>query len=276
MLSLNEKYPHISAIVNCHNHPKTPRLLKRALDSIAAQQLNPDLRWEVVVVCDGKPDDAIVEVVKGFSDEDDNFVVASGTRPHLTFFGTDEASGYQCYPKNTAIVHQSKGEYISFLDYDNEWTPQHLQVLYDAMIEGVVWPDFTYGRRKYVVDGECDSTVKLPGGQEVTLAERETPLIEWTNEAVQMLAHGPMYNFVDTSDFMIARGALWRLQVATGRLWNEEMRRFADWELITRGAHFAGLRGKAVDAVVQIYHWHGDNVQLTRAATEEPQKKSVL
>jgi hypothetical protein len=44
---------------------------------------------------------------------------------------------------------------------------------------------------------------------------------------------------------------------------------------LTRAAFFAGWRGKAVDEVVSIYHWTGDNVQLTRAANETPDKKKI-
>ncbi len=250
----------ISAVVNCHNSPITCAMLTRALDSVLAQE-NPGVPWEVVVVNDGKPDEDIVELAKvyaaKFEDKDIFF----------TFFGTEEESGYQCAPKNAATNLVSTGEYLAYLDYDNEWTPDHLKVLWEAMDAGVVWDDFTYGRRQYVRDEGCPETYKIPGSdKEVELKEMDSPFIEWTPQSVMAIWTSNLNNFIDTSDFLISRGALWRLYLSTPDqgMWNEGINRFADWELFARGSRYAGLRGKAVDKVVNIYHWTGHNVQLTR------------
>jgi len=256
----------VTAIVNCHNGSKVVDLLPRALESVLKQQFNRP--WEVIVVNDGKPLDKVVDIAEDYFNKFEKIGVG------FTFFGTEEESGYQCYPKNVAIMH-AKGEYISFLDYDNEWTPNHLQVLYDAIVEGTVWPDFTYGRRDYVLDEGCAEKVTLPGGAEITLPTGETSLIPWVQETVQHLGRSASNNFIDTSDFMTSRGAFWRLYMMTEKMWNEKLRRFGDWELIARAAFFAGWRGKAVDEVVQRYHWTGVNLQITRPPQEVPQKERI-
>lgn len=272
-----KKYPVVSVIINTHNSPKSPTLLKRALKSVQAQVF--DQTFEVLMVCDGQPSEDIVNAVKEIADSEgseagDLLRLNNGDAVPFAFFGAgDEASGYQCYPKNQAI-YVAKGEYICFLDQDNEFSTNHLQVLWNAMYEDKIWPDFTYGRRKYVIDEGCETTVKLPGGQEITLNEKESPFIQFTAETAQMLGT-PSTNFIDTSDFMIAKGALWRTYMATGMMWNEGKRRFGDWELIARMVFFAGIRGKGVDEVVQTYHWTGDNMQLTRSPNEEPKKERV-
>ena len=263
------KYPTITAILNTHTSPTSVGLTERAVQSLCQQQVN--VPWEVVIVNDGKATDEMADMVEKYVDssgEVDKLNVIKGSYiPQVKFFGTEEVSGYQCYPKNVATYH-AKGEYISYLDYDNEWLPTHLASLYNALTEGSVWPDFTYGRRTYVIDPGCEIKQTLPGGQEIELKEFTSPLVEWGERSVQALGQGPMCNFIDSSDFMVAKGALWSMQLATNMMWNEGLRRFADWELITRGAHFVGWRGKAVDEVLTNYHWHGQNVQLTRGVKD--------
>lgn len=244
-------WPCVTAIVNTHLRPK---LLDRALLSVLNQTYTD---YELIVIHDGPADDETVSVCRDYAEQFDEIKI------RFRFIATDEASGYQCVPKNVATWH-AKGDYIAYLDDDNEWTDDHLEVLVAAIEEGTVWPDFTYGRRTYIIDEGYEPTQAL--------FEGDSSLVEFNEEGVKRLAEGPQANFIDTSDALIAKGAMWRLQLATEQMWNESYRRFADWELFCRGVHFAGWRGKAVDKIVQRYHWHGKNVQLTRAARETPKE----
>jgi glycosyltransferase involved in cell wall biosynthesis len=257
-------WPTLTVILNTHNTPDTVRLTTRSLDSILSQEFSEP--WEVIVVNDGKPSDELVMLMTVFTPKFE----AKGV--DLTFFGTGEESGYQCMPKNYGLDH-SHGEYVCFLDMDNEYLPGHLQVLYDALTEGSVWPDFTYARRHYMRDEGVEVKATLPGGKEVDLPEGDSPFVEWTPMNFYMMSTSPLAGFVDSSDFMTSRGAFWRLHLATDRRWNEALRRFGDWEVIVRGAGLAGWRGKAVDKVLTNYFWTGKNLQLTRPATETPQGK---
>jgi len=243
------EFPCVTAIVNTY---KRPKLLKRALDSVENQDFDD---FEVIVIHDGPADEETIEVCKESAD------VFELTEVDFRFLALDENSGYQCVPKNVAIWH-ARGDYIAYLDDDNEWTSNHLTVLVEAIEEGKVWPDFVYGRREYVIDEGC-TRMNLHNGV--------SPFVPFA-ENVQRL-HNPSTNFIDTSDALVAKGALWRLQLATGKMWNEEYRRFGDWELFTRGVFFSGWRGKGVNAVVQKYHWHGENLQLTRPLTETPRRQ---
>lgn len=208
----------------------------------------------VVLVHDGVPSSEMVSLAEEFH----NAFTSKGV--DYQFGATPEQSGYQCVPKNLG-TYNAPGDYICYLDYDNEWSKDHVVSLATAIREGERWPDFTYGRRRYVFeDGFTSDKVH----------EGESSLVEWNELAKSRLEMGPHANFIDTSDVMIAKGSLWHLHMKTGSMWNEELRRFADWEMIWRGAKYASWRGKAVDKVLQTYYWHGNNVQLTRPASEIP------
>jgi glycosyltransferase involved in cell wall biosynthesis len=210
--------------------------------------------FEVLVVHDGPADDETLAVCEEF---DELFTL---TDVAFRLLCLEENSGYQCVPKNIGIWH-AKGDYIAFLDDDNEWTGDHLSVLFKAIEEGHVWPDFVYGRRMYKFD---------KGFTSETVHEGESPFVEFNKAAAQKMSETPLQNFIDTSDAMVAKGAIWRLFLATGKMWNEELRRFGDWEFFVRGIFFSGWKGKGVDAIVQNYYWHGENLQLTRPAKETP------
>jgi len=247
----NIVWPTVSIIVRTF---KRAALLRRALGSVLTQSFRD---FEAIVVHDGPADDDTLAV---FAEYEAKFLDAG---IEFLAMATDEASKYYCVPSNAAIS-KAAGDYIAFLDDDNEFLPRHLEVLVAAMEEGTVWPDFAYSRWQYEFE---------PGSRRInnhrTLPHGPTSLQPWDEAAVQRLAAGPMNNFIDSSSFLIAKGALWRLQLVAGRIWNEELRRFADWWLITEGAHFVGWRGKAVDEVTMIYKWGTLNqIQLNRPPNE--------
>lgn len=246
----SDGWPVVTAVVNTY---KRPVLLARALNSILAQDFK--LPWELIVVHDGPIDGETTAVYDKYLE----LFEQRGIRANFT--DTEECSGYQCVPKNIAIQY-AEGDYIAYLDDDNEWTPDHLTVLHAAIEEGTVWPDFTYGRREYVLDSPPEEGLKLPEGP--------SPFIPFDHTAAARLA-SPSTNFIDTSDALIAKGALWRLFVSTGSMWNEKLRRFGDWELFARGVVYGGWRGIGVNRIVQRYHWHGANLQLTRPLAETPE-----
>jgi glycosyltransferase involved in cell wall biosynthesis len=249
-MHVHPDWPTITAIVNTYDRPVK---LKRALASVIVQDFKD---FEVIVIHDGpmnqETKDVCDEAVKEFEKRD----------VHCAVLALSENSGYQCVPKNSA-TWMARGDYVAYLDDDNEWTPTHLTVLFNAIEEGHKWPDLVYGRREYIIEDGCDNE---------KLAQGPSPLVEFTDEAVEAMGKSPMYNFIDTSDALIAKGAIWRMFLATGSMWNEELRRFGDWEFFLRGIAFSGWRGKAVDEVVQKYYWHGENLQLTRPAQESPKE----
>lgn len=255
------KYPAISVIVN--THPEAHHMLGRALASVAAQIFRD---YELIVVCDGPFNKETIDVVDSFNMQ----FQALGIVGQLT--ATEDRYGSQAGPKNWATYH-SHGNYIAYLDADNEWTPDHLEVLYEAAREGEVWPDFVYGRRLYVRDEGAPEKVG-----DVVLGEGESPFVPWDGNAIYRLTNGdatPIENFIDTSDFLISRGALYWKVSRTGWMWNEKHRRWGDWILMVEGVKFTGWRGKGIDKVLTRYHWHSSNIQHTRPNSEGVRAESI-
>lgn len=250
-------YPAISVIISTFNRAD---LLPRALDSVLTQHDGPPM--EVIVVDDASTD-TTADVIKAYAAQFDSAGIP------FKAFKLAENSGYQAVPKNKGIEF-ARGDYIRFLDDDNEFAPGSNRILYDAIEGGDIWPDLVYGRRLYVIDPGAD----VPKG----VWEGESTLVE---HDPKRLAESASLNYIDTGDFIISRGAFWYLYECSGMFWNETMRRFGDWELVCRAANMeklfgaASLRFKNVDAVVNIYHWTGKNLQLTRPVHETPRPKSV-
>ena len=258
-------WPKVSCIVNTYDRAD---LLPRALQSVY-EQLDTFKDFEDIVVDDASTDDTgkVIELWAGFFDE-----VGIPYRA----FRLGENSGYQAVPKNIGI-EQAKGDYIRFLDDDNEWTKGSLKLLVDEIEKGDVWPDVVYGRREYVLDEGAPPDDK--NGNPLFIGP--SGLVKWDIDAKRRMAQSAMLNFIDTSDALISKGAFWWLVEHTQSMWNTSYRRFGDWELFCRASHLDVLLGvvswkfKEVDSIVQKYHWTGKNLQLTRPLHETPVAKSV-
>jgi len=228
-------------------HSGDLHLLARAAKSVLAQDLDHS-QIEVQVVYDGKinPDQWLIinEAFNGFKD----FY-------RVMFVGGDEKNGYYCVARNRALP-DLRGFYVAHMDADNEFAPHHLSGLLAAIRiphpeQGL--PHFVYSRRKYILDEGADDTL-------VTGPSR---LVPWLPENIRHLQASPQGNFVDTGDFLVGKAALYRLSEETGSVWNSELRRFGDWDLVARMAN-CGFKGMAVDQITNLYHWTGSNLQTTR------------
>lgn len=260
---MTSDYPKVSAIVTTHNRAK---LLPRALASVLEQADTFD-DFEVIVVDDASTDDTAT-VIREWSDK----FWDRGVR--FTALRMGENSGYYTGPSNIAITH-ARGDFLRFLDDDNEWTAGSLKALYDAIVSGDRWDDLVYGRLRYVRDEGAPE--KSNGG--VVLPEGPAVFTEFDRDR---LAAGPTFNFIDRGDFIISRGAFWWIYEHTGMMWNAGYRRFGDWEFLCRAANLdrlvagvAPLRMRGIDSIVSVYHWTGSNLQLTRPAVETPRPRSA-
>src|SRR5215475_4171459 len=98
--------PHVSVVIPTRQRPK---LLKRALDSVFAQTFR---QFEAIVVLDGQDDDTVRALTTIVDPRIRVFV-----NPHsLTAAGA----------RNVGVSH-ARGEWIAFLDDDDEWLPDKLE-----------------------------------------------------------------------------------------------------------------------------------------------------
>jgi glycosyltransferase involved in cell wall biosynthesis len=268
-------WPLVSVIVATYNRPL---LLCRALESILAQTLRD---MEVWVIHDGPlgnidnngnftPNDVICAATAQVYAEYGKRFEAAG----IDFYATaiEEHTGYYTTPRNVA-TENCRGVYVANLDDDNEWLPDALSSLLVAIEEGETWPDLVYGRRRYVLDPGAPTT---KGDIDLKALEGDSQFVPWDDLAlVRIAGNQPMFNFIDSSDFMVAKGALYRLGQKAGRIWDDGKRRFGDFYLVSDGLHLGEWRFKALDKVVQIYHISGDNISLTRPVLEVPREVKV-
>lgn len=241
-------------------HDGDARYARRCLDSVEAQEVPPG-QLQVVIAYDGLPSDE----AEGLLSE------ASAGRPFpIHLLGSPEPTGYYTVPRNRALPG-CWGFYMAHLDADNEYLAGHLRGLLTAIrtphpTDG--WPHFVYSRREYVCDRDGpDGTMHL---DDADLPRGRSPLVEWTLENIARLAAPRQErggNFIDTGDFLIGRSALYELAERSGCVWNNNSRRYGDWDLVLRLANY-NFRGQAVDQVTHRYHWTGQNLQTTRAVSD--------
>jgi glycosyltransferase involved in cell wall biosynthesis len=225
------------------------QFLKRAIDSLVRQTL-PKEEMELLITYDGEP-----------SQTGNNYLedACKGVPFPVRAIYSRDKIGYYTIPRNRALP-LARGLYIYNMDADNEAAPEHLELLLDAIRtphEAEGWPHFVYSRRFYIKDE----------GVRTALPEGPSPLVEWEEKNINALVQGPRFNFVDTGDMLIPRSVLYELAERTGFVWNPEVRRFADWELVKRMAQ-CGFRGLAVDSLTNRYHWTGTNVSTSRAGED--------
>lgn len=268
-------WPLISVIVATH---RRPLLLCRALESVLAQTYK---NMEVWVIHDG-PIGTIDNDGKFTATDSINLATAQVYDEYarrfdeagIDFYATaiEEHTGYYTTPRNVA-TENCRGVYVANLDDDNEWLPDALESLLGVMEEGEAWPDLVYGRRHYVLDEGCPTT---HNDIDLTKMTGDSPFVPWDEVAlVRIAGNQPMFNFIDSSDFLVTKGALYRLGQKAGRIWDDSKRRFGDFYLVSDGLHLGEWRFKALDKIVQTYHLTGDNVSLTRPVQEIPHEVKV-
>jgi len=245
----NKNWPKVSVIISTYNRPKK---LNNALRSVYEQTFDD---FEVVVVDDCTPDQAAMrEVLEKWEAKFEKRGV------DLWAYRLEINSGYNCFPYNRGI-EKSRGDYIAYLDDDNIWRPDHLQVCVDA-IEASMSVDMVYTRMCNIVENEETQKIldEELGGK---VGVGDTPGVEWNHH---LLAER---NYIDTNTMLHSKGAFWHMVRESGYGWDEKLRRFGDWNFVWRWGVF-GNNAKLVDKVTVDYYLHKDMLQLSRPPMEVP------
>ena len=200
----------ISVVITTYNRPEK---LKKAIDSVHAQTFTD---WELVVVHDEEGTDEPVH----------KFV---------------KHTGIHAIPKNYG-TRLAKGEYIAYLDDDNTWRPDHLQILYNAM-KAQPELDLVYG----------DRWLHDEGGE---IPDQIGICSDYNPQALLVR------NYIDTSDFLVKKQAL----IDIGG-WDERWKRLADWNLVVRLAK-NGVKMKRVQVIITDYNFSKDSLGHTPDPTE--------
>ena len=120
--------PLVSVIMNCFNGEK---YLREAIDSVLYQTYK---NWELIF-WDNQSTDASAEIVDSYKDSRIQYFFA----PKHTIL----------YEARFHAVEQSKGEFLAFLDVDDWWSEDKLQVCFDCINEKI---DLVYHDMQIIAD----------------------------------------------------------------------------------------------------------------------------
>lgn len=132
--------PLVSVIIPTHNRAK---MVQRAINSVLGQTWQGEI--EIMVVSDGSTDNT-AKVIKSIDDSRIKFFKHSFLR------GASAA-------RNTAM-RAAKGKYIAFLDDDDEWTSNKLEVQMPVIEHSAPEVGLVYAWMEYSRDGKFDHVNK--------------------------------------------------------------------------------------------------------------------
>jgi glycosyltransferase involved in cell wall biosynthesis len=138
MIKYSSKPPNISVIIPAYNSEKT---IKQTINSVLNQTFS-DL--ELIIINDGSQDSTL-EVITQISDS------------RIKVFSFPNAGGN--VSRNRGL-HLAVGEFVSFLDADDLWTPDKLQSQLKALQENVTakvaysWTDYIDENGEFILSGQ--------------------------------------------------------------------------------------------------------------------------
>jgi glycosyltransferase involved in cell wall biosynthesis len=239
--------PKVSVIIPSYNRAL---LLARAIESVLTQTFR-DL--ELIVVDDHSPEPEVRAVIEEYERQD------ARVRPIFL----DRNSGGPAHPKNVGFP-LAKGEYVAYLDSDDEWLPHKLerQLALAKLVEG---PSLgVISCNAYLIDdwgvAKGLPMVAKPGWGNVPWAARvgETAVFrELHYDTLRDVLRDPFRYASSNSGMLFPRRAV----EAIGSR-DEEVKEFEDTDIVLRVAE-AGLKFYLVDEPLIKVHKHGEN--FTRA-----------
>lgn len=199
-------------------------MLEKAIRSVLAQTYKD---FEYIIV-DNASTDNTRKVIEKYAKKD----------KRIKYVYEEVVIGTHCKPLNTGILH-STGNYITYLDDDNEYYPYKLEISVNALKQNPEI-DVVY----------CDMMVH--SGEESTMGIA--------------LDFDPQFllnrNYIDTSEVMHKRDVVF----CVGG-WNEKVNRFTDWNLWVRMAKW-GAKFQRIPIIALKYNAHGGDTQSKRTGVK--------
>ncbi len=156
--------PTVSVIIATYNKRKT---LRYAIDSVLWQTFQDFECWVVGDACtDGSGD-----LVEGYGD------------PRLKWHNLEHNSGYQSAPNNEGL-RRARGKYIAYLNHDDIWLPNHLQILLDCITRNNA--DFAYSIMEWITDEY--KIADIPNFPEA-LRPPESPATMHTKDVIRQIGY---------------------------------------------------------------------------------------
>lgn len=162
---------------------------------------------------------------------DDGSMPAVEIRPTTVHIRLAENSGFHAKPRNAGIK-LAEGKYICYLDDDDEYHSNHIQLLVEALEKENA--DFAYGRRQYLNKNGVF---------------RQSQYFEWRPDKTCE----PFW--LGTCDILHTKKLIYQLGG-----WNERLRRFGDYEL---GCRLGRLGAKGAGVNVIITNCYTNNQQMS-------------
>jgi len=222
--------PKISVILTTFERPER---LKKAIKSVLKQTFQD---WELIIYDDYSQDGKTPKICEKFAKKDSR----------IRYIRGKFNSGTHAFGKNQG-AKVAKADLIAYLDDDNEYRRDHLQVLYKYLGDY----DIVYGDRWLV-----DETGR---GKNTKGISRDFN--------AQLLS---VINYIDTSDVLVRKKCL----EAIGG-WDESLPKFADWNLWVRLAK-AGFKFKRIPIIITDYHVHEGCNQFRHGNRVDPTSGRIL
>lgn len=187
--------PLVSVIIPTYNSEK---FISKTIKSVLHQTYTD---WELIIV-DDCSNDQTRSILEKFEIKD--------SRIRLIFLESN--SGGPAHPKNIGIKN-AKGEYISFLDHDDEWFP-------DKLAKQVNF--FIHNKNNNVTLVTCNSVLKIFGDEH----EYTTPKYRKERQLSELLNR----NFICSCSSIVVRKGLFD----NIGLFDENLKTLDDWDLYIR------------------------------------------
>lgn len=204
----------ISVIIPAKNRKKE---LEKALNSVSKQTLQP---IEIIVVDDGSIDGT--------------YAMLSSKYPTVTVIKNSHSVG-GAIARNQG-VEQAKGDYIAFLDSDDEWKSFHLEKMIDFLEESNYWGGFS----SFLISYDEGKTVVAP---DFNTKKKDENVVSY------IIGSGKGGD-IRTSTLVLCRDKFQELR------FDEDLKKYQDWDLAIRfnekfGLHSIDSRSAILNVAAQ-------------------------